>query len=456
MRFIIGLFIAVFLSLNCSLRADDKPSTAPAVPVTRQDVKAMLEAWKKVTPRLPLPPLSEEEKKQQGDRPVVNNGRMHQLYLAPELRGGGWSRDPDPAMSLDNTFKTQLFWIVSRANNCRYCLGHQEIKLAVAGQSDDEIAALDGDWSEFSEAERAAFRFTRRLAHEPHLVTAADLERLRPHYKDLQQLEIILSVAGFAAMNRWTETLAIPGEEDGSGLMRATGKPKAEYKTFLRPTSDKYRGLVSKVAPLGDASTKAGICRPVPAERPALEDRSEVEAALAACRKRTPRLPLVEEDKARALLPADPSRGPLPHWVRLLANFPKAGVARINTLSAAAEKGKLDARLKAQIAWIAARQDRAWYAVGHAKRRLQSLGFSDDAIYALDGSWDSHPAAERAVFNLTRKVTTAPMAIEDADVAAVRRHLSDGETAEVIYQITQAAFFDRLTEASGLQLESTR
>jgi hypothetical protein len=116
----VGLFMAVVLTWSCPLRAEDKPSTAPAVPVTRQDVKEMLEGWKKVTPRLPLPPLSEEEKKQLNGRPVVNNGRMHQLYLAPELRGGGFSRERDPAMSLDNTFKTQLFWIVSRVSNCRY------------------------------------------------------------------------------------------------------------------------------------------------------------------------------------------------------------------------------------------------------------------------------------------------------------------------------------------------
>jgi alkylhydroperoxidase family enzyme len=287
-------------------------------------------------------------------------------------------------------------------------------------------------------------------------MSAADLERLSPHYNDLGKLEIILSVSGFAAMNRWTETLAIPAEGDGSGLMRGAGKPKTEYKTFLRPTSDKFKDLVSKVAPLDVASAKGGVCRPAPADRPTLESRAEVEAALTACRKRTPRLPLVEEAQARTLLPPDWSKEPLPQWVCLLANFPKAGVARINTLRAAAEKGKLPARWKAQIAWIAARRDRAWYAVGQAKRRLQALGFSDDAIHALDGPWDSYPAAERVGFNLTRKVTTAPMTIEDEDVAAVRKQLSDGETAEVIYQITQAAFFNRLTEASGLQLEDNR
>jgi alkylhydroperoxidase family enzyme len=318
--------------------------------------------------------------------------------------------------------------------------------------SDDQIASLDGDWSDHPPAEQAAFAFTRRLAYEPHRVTEADLERLRKHYTDVQALEILVSVAGFAAMNRWTETLAIPAEADGSRLMRAGAGSKTEYRTFLRPTSMQYQDKPSKVAPLGPEA-KAGLCRPVVAERPGLEGRAEVEAMLDACRKRTPRFPQVEEEQARALLPADWPKEPLPQWVRLLATFPKAGKVRIVSLRAAAEKGKLDARLKAQIAWIAARHDRAWYAVGYAKRRLQGLGLNDDAIYTLDGPWNGYTPAERAVFALARKVTIAPASIEDSDVLELRKHYSDHQVAEVVYHITLAAFFDRVTEVSGLRLE---
>jgi len=102
------------------VRAEDPPSTAPAVPLTRDEVKRMLEGWKQVKPRLPLPPATEDERKRSDGRPVVNNGRMQAHYLPAEVRGGGFSRDPDPAMSLDNTFKTELFWLVSRVSNCRY------------------------------------------------------------------------------------------------------------------------------------------------------------------------------------------------------------------------------------------------------------------------------------------------------------------------------------------------
>ena len=74
-------------------------------------------------------------------------------------------------------------------------MGHQEIKLAVAGLAEDRIAALDGDWSEFTEAEQSAFRLARRLTHEPHRLNDDDINRLREHYTELQILEMLMSVA---------------------------------------------------------------------------------------------------------------------------------------------------------------------------------------------------------------------------------------------------------------------
>ena len=61
--------------------------------------------------------------------------------------------------------------------------------------------------------------------------------------------------------------------------------------------------------------------------------------------------------------------GPLPQWVRLLGNFPKGGKASAGAIFRAQTKGQLSPVLKAKIAWVGARNDRAWYALGHAKQR---------------------------------------------------------------------------------------
>ncbi len=93
---------------------------APTPPPTRPQMKQALEDLKRAQPRLPLPPLTDKEKAEFGSRPLVNNARMRQLYLPAGLRGGDFFRGRDPAMILDPTFKTMLFWIVSRVNNCHY------------------------------------------------------------------------------------------------------------------------------------------------------------------------------------------------------------------------------------------------------------------------------------------------------------------------------------------------
>src|SRR5262249_20929831 len=80
------------------------------------------------------------------------------------------------------------------------------------------------------------------------------------------------------------------------------------------------------------------------------------------------------------------------------------------------------------------------------------VGLSDEAIAALDHPGESIPAPERLVLAFARKLTVNPALITDADVEGLRKHFSDHEVAEVIYHVTQAAFFDRLTEAAGLRL----
>jgi alkylhydroperoxidase family enzyme len=438
MRLFVLSLTALLLGLAGRAFAQD-PAKPKPVPITRDEMKEALDALKKREPRLPLPPATDEEKEKakRDGRQLVNNGRMRAYYLGPDLYGES-QRDPDPNMALDRTYKVMFFWIVCRANNCHYCQGHQEVGLTAAGVSEEKRAALDGDWSEFTPAEQAAFALVKKLTYEPHKITGADLDPVRKHYKDREVLEIILTVAGNNATNRWTDSLGIPQES---------------HRVFLTPTADKYKDKASKVAPL--AQDQPGKAPAIAAEvkRPSLEKREAVEKALAACRTREPRLPLVDEDEARKALPADWPKGALPQWVRLLANFPKTGTGRAVSLRAAEDKGILNKLLRAEVAWIAARHDRAWYALGHAKQRLKAQGLSEDAIYALDGPWEQYKPAEQAAFAFARKLTVTPAWITDDDIAGLRKHFKDKEVAELVYQITLTALFDRLTEAAGLRLE---
>jgi len=183
-------------------------------------------------------------------------------------------------MTLDYPFKTMLFWIVSRTNNCQYCLGHQEWKLAAAGLTEEQIAALDFDWLTYTPAQQAAFAYARKLTFEPNNLGDADIAALRKHYTDPQILEMTLSVAGNNSLNRWKEGTGVP-QSSGNTFRRrdnegaAPERPAAE--SFNTPTPEKYEKTMSKVAALqvdakNGTPTRLAVC-----VRPALESRDAVE-----------------------------------------------------------------------------------------------------------------------------------------------------------------------------------
>ena len=104
------------------------------------------------------------------------------------------------------------------------------------------------------------------------------------------------------------------------------------------------------------------------------------------------------------------------------------------------------------IAYTAARHDRAWYALGQAVQRLMNEGLTHEQIIALDNPEDLSDEKDRETLLFARTITVDPAQITDADFAVMRKLFSDKEVAEILYQTTQAAFFNRLTEAANLQL----
>lgn len=426
------------LALAALLVSQPAPSPDPKpVPATRTEVKAAMEGHKTARPRIPFPPGEGE-----GPFAKVNNGRFRAYYLPAEFRDfglGGRGATPDAAATLDNTFKTRLFWVVSRVNNCYYCLGHQEYKLSAAGLTDDEIAALDGDWDALTPNLRAAVLFTRQLTVAPHTVTPADVAALAKHFTPNQCSEIVLAVGGYNAMNRWTDGLNIPGEAGGDFF----AKEGKKVSSFTTPASPKYADFVSKVAALPEKCVKASA--PAWPARPKLEDRAAVEAAWAAAR--TPLLPVAPDAKALGF------ETNAPNGAKLLAVFPGSMKGRAAGLKAGMEGGKLSPRLKAGVAWVAAREDRAWYALAVARDRLKATGMTDDQIFALDGDATVLPEKERRALAFARKLSAAPATVTDADVEALRKEFTDFEVAELVHHVCNAAFFDRVTETARLPLD---
>ncbi|MFO0937752.1 MAG: hypothetical protein U0798_14710 [Gemmataceae bacterium] len=298
--------------------------------------------------------------------------------------------------------------------------------------------------------------FARKVTFEPHKITDADVDQLKKHYTDKQILEMLLSIAGNNAINRWKDGAGIPQSKSGRQFARnteATPNRILPIETYLTPTSAQYSKCVTKVTPTR-IDPKTGLPTVVSdPTRPALESREEVEKALAACRTRTPRLPLVDAAKAKELL-ADAASDQAPaSFMNLLANFPVSGKSRLKTQVVAEEKGQLTPLLKAQVSWVIARQDRAWYATAEAKRRLKALGQTDDQIYALDGDWTSLTSAERAMLTVARNLAASPIIMTEEDATNAVKATCTRDVVQLVNYVTLRASFDRITEVAGLRAE---
>ena len=139
--------------------------------------------------------------------------------------------------------------------------------------------------------------------------------------------------------------------------------------------------------------------------------------------------------------------------MRLLATRPQGATSRVTTFLNAESKGTLDPKTKAIIAWVSARNDRAWYALGHAQERLESLNYSHEKMFALDDESTIDNEADREVARFTKLLSIDPALITDNDFTRLKKHFNDKKIAEIVHQGTIAASFDRLTEAAGLRLE---
>lgn len=421
------ILIALTLCPRLALAAESSgPRTIPA---TRPEMKKLLEGLKEAEPRLPLRPLTEEEQQRYGGRVRVNNALARTLYLPESWRTTSYRQDP--AMTLDYGFTVKLFWIVSRGNNCHYCLGHQEMKLLAAGLDEDTIAALDCEWSTFEPGEQAAMQLARKMTLEPHRVTAADLDALRSHFSDREIVEMVYHISRYNSTNRWTDSLNLPQDRsfrDRSALLDTPTSPRFQNRTSV---------IVGGTLPT----------------RPPLETGDEVARALDACRTRQPRVALLDEAAAREVLPAERAGAAMPQWFRAMAYFPDTARGRLDSFAALMQQGDLSADLKARIAWVSARHNRAWYSLARARQRLASLGVDVGDIEAIDRGATLLAPAEREALAFAAKLTSAPQSITDGDFHRLREHFADTQVAQIVHFTCECNFFDRFTETLGLPLD---
>jgi len=109
--------------------------------------------------------------------------------------------------------------------------------LAVAGLDEDEVAERcrklsEGEWSEFSTAERTAFVFAHKQAKTPGSIDSGDLERLIDQFGRERALDVIWWSCRCHFMTRVADGFQLPLERDNVFQPpKPPEKPKEEEPT---------------------------------------------------------------------------------------------------------------------------------------------------------------------------------------------------------------------------------
>lgn len=439
-----GWFAGLALSL-CAVGAFGQDSVVgPAL--TRPEMKERLESLRNREPRLPLPPPTEAERA--SGRSLVNNSRLRSLhlpaswtsYLIPGWGGSAAARQPSGGSAAvlnalqsrpDYAFKTRVFWVVSRANDCQYCLGHQELKLRRAGMLENQIAALDGNWDLQPPSERAAFAAARTLTLRPHEFGEAEASGLLKAYQPAELIDLLYTIARYNSVNRWTSATGIPQDQSFGG---------EDHPPLNTPTAVEFSKVKSEVVP----------SQPLP--RAAWETWAVYETQATAAKSRAPLVPLPDVAAARTVLATETPGITPPNWFLALSHLPIARDAWVQR-EARVREGRSPLELRLLISWVTARENRAWYAAEHARMRYAAGGRDTTPLASFESLESTVAPGWAEALRFARKLTSAPQSIGDADVARLREHFSDAETAEIIDSTGDANAFDRFTESLRLPLE---
>lgn len=114
----------------------------------------------------------------------------------------------------------QVSFAVSMANGCRYCTLHQVQGLRGLGVDMRKLIAMEKSDDALTPQEKTAVTFARRLTHRASETTAADYRELQKVFGEKGALEVLMQTCTFNFMNRFTDGLRLPSEDEAVRIYR--------------------------------------------------------------------------------------------------------------------------------------------------------------------------------------------------------------------------------------------
>jgi uncharacterized peroxidase-related enzyme len=137
----------------------------------------------------------------------------HLMPMLMELRA---------AATLPKRYLEIAIVVVSKLNECHYCVAHHKPFLAVEGISPDGIdRLLEPDNPELTDIDRLVIEYARAAWETPNRIRDSLFARLRQHFSEAQIVELTLRITLCGFFNRFNDALQIEEESEAHATLAA-------------------------------------------------------------------------------------------------------------------------------------------------------------------------------------------------------------------------------------------
>lgn len=400
------IYIVLSILILYTIKYIGSSNYSKIIPKNRKEMKHILEKTKLRKSSLPF---------DNPDTSVINNKLSRKMYLPESWYSADFKQDP--SMTIPYDLKTQCFWVVSRVNNCYYCLGHQEHKLSLMGFSDSEIAALDYMWEKFDIKTVKSLQLAKKITLYPHIISEEDINTLRTEFTDNEIIELVFTISMFNSVNRWTDGIGLPQDL----------QMKGSYIDFSKLTSEDSSCFPESLCIRKDIQARS------------LPTLQEIIPLIKTINTRKCRVKLISIEETSRIL--DIKSNGISDLERVLATFPIVGKQQYDCLLSIQNEGSINTKTKLILQWTTARHNGSIFSLSKIYKKLSLLN------YNLDDIENPKNELDKTIKIFTIKLTEFPQFIYDNDIKTLKKYFNDKQIAEIIYMISSCNMIDRLSES---------
>ena len=137
---------------------------------------------------------------------------------APDVDADGAAE----AATLPKRYLEIAIVVVSKLNECHYCVAHHKPFLAVEGVSPEGIdRLLEPDNPELDEVDRLVIEYAQAAWETPNRIRDSVFVRLRRHFSEAQIVELTLRITLCGFFNRFNDALQIEEEPEAHARLAA-------------------------------------------------------------------------------------------------------------------------------------------------------------------------------------------------------------------------------------------